>query len=107
MESLCKHLNAGERGVILAAHRRGSSLRLIGRVSGGIMAPPGLNWCGKPCFADMIHRLRVRRVGPGGGGGSDLGAVLLMDMMQLAPGMCPTTGQRQGLAPRLGSANAV
>ena len=30
--------------------------------------------------------------------GGDLGAVLLVYVMQLAPGMRPATGQRQGLA---------
>ena len=34
MERRYKHLNAEERGVILAEHRRGSSLRQIGRLLG-------------------------------------------------------------------------
>ena len=34
MERHYKHLDAEERGVILAEHRRGSSLRQIGRLLG-------------------------------------------------------------------------
>ncbi len=34
MEKHDKHLNAEERGVILAEHQRGSSLRQIGRIVG-------------------------------------------------------------------------
>jgi IS30 family transposase len=42
MERHYKHLNAEERGVILAEHRRGSSLRQIGRLLGRHHATTGL-----------------------------------------------------------------
>ena len=42
MERHYKHLDAGERGVILAEHRRGSSLRQIGRLLGRHHATIGL-----------------------------------------------------------------
>jgi len=42
MERHNKHLDVGERGVILAEHRRGSSLRQIGRLLGRHQATIGL-----------------------------------------------------------------
>ena len=42
MERHYKHLDAEERGVILAEHRRGSSLRQIGRLLGRHHATIGL-----------------------------------------------------------------
>jgi IS30 family transposase len=42
MESQYKHLDAEERGVILAEHRRGSSLRQIGQLLGRHHATIGL-----------------------------------------------------------------
>ena len=42
MERHYKHLNAEERGVILAEHRRGTSLRQVGRLLGRHHATIGL-----------------------------------------------------------------
>jgi len=70
MERRYKHLDAEERGVILAEHRRGSSLRQIGRLLGRHHATIGLEMVRgaapggyDPQVARLAHDVAQRRSG--------------------------------------------